>query len=179
MSAGDPDMTFRWPVSVERVIEAPAREVWEAISSPGNLENCHPFCVSNPVHAWPGPESRDEVHYLSGWKFERRFQEGIEGTGYDVEIGRKEGGKSTVSWRITPVDDSSCRLLITVRPHGLQSIPVVFRWVPHLLWLRPLLRKYLDSVIRGVGWFVIRNEPVPRDAFGPHPWFSAKQSSLG
>ena len=166
-------MAFKWPVSVARLIEAPASEVWEAISQPGNLENCHPFCASNPVQAWPGPESRDEVHYLSGWVFERRFREWIEGTGYDLVIGRKGGGESSVSWRITPVDVRSCRLRITVCPHGLQSVPVVVRWLPHWFWLRPQLRQYLDSVVRGVGWFVIRHQPVPRNAFGKHRWFSA------
>jgi hypothetical protein len=168
---------FRWPVSVERVIEAPAQEVWDAISRPGNLEYCHPFCASNPVQVWPGPESQDEVHYLSGWIFERRFREWIEGIGYDLEIGRKDGGTSSVSWRITPIDNHSCRLRIKVSPHALQNIPVVLRWLPHIFWLRPLLRKYLDSVVRGVGWFAIRHEPVPRNAFGRHPWFSARKST--
>jgi hypothetical protein len=179
MTASDGGVTFRWPVSIERYIEAPAGEVWEAISRPGNLEHCHPFCSKNPVQVWPGPDSRDEVHYLSGWVFERRFREWIEGTGYDLEIGRKGGGQSSVSWRITPVDDRGCRLRITVCPHGLQSIPVVVRWLPHLFWLRPLLGKYLDSVVRGVEWFVIRNEPAPKNAFGTHPWFSARTSSVG
>lgn len=179
MRSRDSEPRFRWPVSVEKVIEAPAREVWKAISSPGNLENCHPFCASNPVHAWPGPRSHDEVHYLSGWKFERRFREWIEGVGYDLEICRKEGGKSSVSWRITPIDKQRCRLRITVCPHGLGNLPVIIRWAPHFLWLRPQLRKYLASVIGGVGWFVIRHQPVPRNAFGRHPWFSARQSSPG
>jgi hypothetical protein len=164
---------FRWPVAIERVIDAPAGEVWDAISSPGNLERCHPFCAGNPVHAWPGPDSRDEVHYLSGWVFERQFSGWIEGTGYDLEIGRPGGGKSSVSWRITPIDDQRCSLRITVCPHGLQNFPVVVRWIPHLLWVRPQLRKYLDAVVRGFEWFVTRREPVPRNAFGKHRWFSA------
>ena len=170
---------FRWPVSAEQVIAAPADVVWEVISRPGNLEDCHPFCASNPVHSWPGVGSRDEVHYLSGWMYERTIRDWIDSVGYDLEIGRKGGGQSSVSWRITPVDNRSCRLRITVCPHGLQSIPVVVRWLPHLLWIRPLLGKYLDSVVRGVDWFVVRHEPVPRNAFGAHPWFSAKRSSLG
>jgi hypothetical protein len=179
MCAGNSQTGFKWPVSVERLIETPAREVWEAISLPGYLENCHPFCASNPVHAWPGPDSRDQIHYLSGWFFERHFHEWIEGVGYDLEIGRKDGGKSSVRWRITPVDDRSCRLRITGCPHALQSIPSIIRWVPHWLWLGPQLRKYLDSVVRGVEWYATRGQPVPRDAFGTHPWFSAPNSSSG
>ena len=116
------------------------------------------------------------MHYLSGWSYERQFHEWNEGVGYDLEIGRRGGGRSSVSWRITPVDNQSCVLRITVCPHALQKLPVVVRWLPHLIRLRPLLRQYLDSVIRGFEWYVIRNEPVPRNAFGTHPWFSARGS---
>ena len=177
MSLNNPSTGFRWPVSAERVIAAPAKVVWDAISLPGSLELCHPYCASNPTHAWPGPNSRDEVHYLSGWVYERRFHNWIEGVGYDLEIGRPAGSTSSVSWRIRPVNDHSCALQITVRPHALQGIPTFVRWVPHVLWLRPLLRKYLESVVRGFEWYVIRRTPVPRNAFGTHPWFSTRNSA--
>ncbi len=178
MPLQDPSIRFRWPVSVERVIAAPSQEVWDAISRPGNLELCHPFCASNPVHVWPGPSSQDEVHYLSGWVFVRHFREWIEGVGYDLEIGRSGGGKSQVSWRIIPIGDQSCALRITVCPHALQNLPTVIRWIPHSLWLHPQLRKYLDSVVRGFDWYVIRRKPVPKNAFGKHSWFSARESTF-
>ena len=173
-SSEDPSAGFKWPVSVERPIAAPAIEVWNAISRPGNLELCHPFCERNPVIAWPGPESRDEVHYLSGWMYERRFRQWIDGTGYDLEIGRKNGSTSFVSWRITPIDTRACTLRITVCPHALQDIPVAIRWIPYTLRLRPLLRDYLESVVKGFEWYVVRGEAVPRNAFGTHPWFSGR-----
>ena len=165
-------------VSAEQVIAAPASQVWEAISEPGNLEACHPFCERNPVQAWPGPGSRDEVHYLSGWVYERRFSNWVEGEGYDLEIGRPGGGQSAVSWRISPINGETCSLRITVRPGGLQKYPAAIRWVPFLLWLRPKLISYLDSVVRGFEWYVTRGEPVPRNAFGEHPWFSARRKPL-
>ncbi len=161
-----------WQVSVERIIAAPAEDVWEAISSPGNLERCHPFCEKNPVSNWAGPDSRDEVHYLSGWVYERRFREWYEGVGYDLEIGRPGGGQSQVAWRILPIDERSCSLRITVCPQVLKSIPVVIRWIPYWLRVRPQLRKYLDSVVRGFEYYVTKGEPVPRNAFGTHSWFS-------
>ncbi|MDJ0814167.1 MAG: SRPBCC family protein [Woeseiaceae bacterium] len=167
-----PTSPFRWPVSAEQEIAAPAADVWSAISQPGNLEQCHPFCASNPVHSWPGADSRDEIHYLSGWMYERRFREWSEGVGYDLEIGRPGGGKSEVSWRITPLDDGRSTLRIEVRPDALQNMPVVIRWAPHVFKLQPLLRSYLDSVVRGFDWYVTRGERVPRNAFGKHPWFS-------
>ena len=164
---------FKWPVSVARTIEAPADRVWSAISMRGNLELCHPFCTRNPVHTWPGPDSRDEVHYLSGWVYERRFVNWIEGAGYDLEIGRPGGGTSSVSWRIESSGDDRCTLTITVRPHVLQRLPVFVRWLPYAFRVRPMLTRYLESVTKGFEWYVLRGEPVPRNHFGTHPWFSA------
>ena len=176
MAIPDPSEGFKWPVSVEQVIAAPAEDVWRVISTPGNLEHCHPFCASNPVTQWPGPESRDEVHYLSGWMYERNFVEWHEGVGYDLEIGRPGGARSGVSWRIHTIDAENCALRITVCPHVLQDIPAVVRWIPFVMRLRPQLSSYLDSVVRGFEWYVTKAEPVPRDAFGSHPWFSARRT---
>ena len=44
---GDPRPNYKWPVAVKQPIAAPAEKVWEAISMPGNLEHCHPFCAKN------------------------------------------------------------------------------------------------------------------------------------
>lgn len=165
---------FKWPVFVVNRIAAPANELWKVISSPGNLELCHPFCSSNPVQQWPGPDSRDEVHYLNGLIYERRFTRWIDGVGYDLEIGTHDGEKSFVSWRITAVKKDRCELRITVYPHALRKIPILIRWFPHFFWLRPLLRNYLESVVRGFDWYLVHREPVAKNAFGPHPWFSSR-----
>ncbi|NNF04542.1 MAG: hypothetical protein HKN17_08750 [Rhodothermales bacterium] len=159
-------------MSAARSIAAPADDVWKAISMPGNLEPCHPFCASNPVQAWPGASSRDELHYLNGWIFERRFCHWIEGVGYDLEIGRRGGRTSFVSWRIEPDSESESTLRITVYPFVVQHWPLAIRWLPHLLRVRPLLGSYLSSVVRGFEWYVTRGEAVPRNQFGTHPWFS-------
>ena len=120
----DPKPGFKWPVTVAQPIKAPAGRVWDAISMPGNLEPCHPFCARNRVEVWPGEGSRDEVHYLSGWVFERRFCRWINGVGYDLEIGTRGGKSSFVSWRILPVNNGNCTLRIAVYPHLLQDAPV-------------------------------------------------------
>lgn len=173
----DPKPHFKWPVAVSQAIAAPANEVWEAISMPGNLEQCHPFCASNPVQAWPGQGSQDEVHYLSGLIFERKFCRWIDEVGYDLEIGVPGGRTSFVSWRITPVDNQHCILRIVVYPHVLQTVPAAIRWFPHILSVSPMLRRYLSSVVRGFEWYVIHGESVPRNQFGSHPWFSAPGSA--
>lgn len=173
----EPKPGYKWPVAVAQPITASADKVWDAISMPGNLELCHPFCDKNPVEVWPGPESLDQIHYLSGWVFERRFCRWIEGVGYDLDIGRQGGRSSFVSWRIIPVDQQNSILRITVYPHVLQSLPVAIRWLPHNLRVGPILRTYLSSVVRGFEWYLNRGEPVPRNQFGSHPWFSAPNKS--
>ncbi len=169
----DPGPDFRWPVAVDGPIAATPERVWEVISSPGNLELCHPFCAANPVRAWPGATSRDEIHYLSGLVFERRFCRWIEGEGYDLHVGRPEGSASFVSWRIAPGTVGDSVLGISVYPHILQDWPSALRWLPYRLRVQPLLERYLWSVVRGFEWYLTRGEPVPRNQFGPHPWFSA------
>lgn len=163
---------FRWPIGITQPIAAPASEVWAAISMPGNLEPCHPFCAQNPVSVWPGPESHDEIHYLSGRVYERRFSRWIDGVGYELEIGARGEKTSHVSWRVEPVEPSASTLSITVYPHVVQGVPVPLRWLPHIAYVRPMLSRYLSSVVRGFEWYVTRSEPVPRNQFGSHPWFS-------
>jgi hypothetical protein len=176
---GDPRgsrQTFKWPVAVERRINAAPSDVWSVISNPGNLETCHPFCRRNPVESWPGVGSRDSIEYHSGWLLERHFTDWIDGVGYDLEIGRKGGRRSAVSWRIRGVDDGTSVFGITIYPVGLQHLPVLIRWVPHLVTMRPMLRSYLESVLRGFEHYITTGQPVRRNQFGPHPWFSPTEN---
>ena len=164
---------FKWPVGVSRTIAAPSDGVWDVISSPGLLPLYHPFCSENPVHSWPGPGSRDEVHYFSGWVLERNITHWFDGVGYDLEIGRPGGRTSLVTWRIDNRGEERSVLDITIHPHGLQHLPVFARWFPHLLFLRPQLSRYLASVVKGLDWFITFGEPVRRNQFGSHRWFSS------
>lgn len=165
----------RRPIAVTREISSPAADVWAAISEPGNLETSHPFCERNPVFEWPGPESRDEVHYLNGRVFERRFNGWIDGVGYDLTIVENGRDTAAVSWRIDPVSSDTASLTISVRPRPLDHVPIPIRWIVSMR-VRSALRTYLSSVVRGFEWFVTRGEPVVRDQFGRHPWFSAPRT---
>lgn len=163
---------FKWPITVTRKIETSPQNIWLTISSPGNLEDCHPFCESNPVDEWPGVGAKDTIHYNSGWVLNREFVNWIDGVGYDLTIGRKSGRKSFVSWRITQVPKNKCALSITIYPHILQNIPVAIRWIPHIVSVRPALLKYLESVLSGFDWFITTGKPVQMNQFGSHCWFS-------
>ncbi|RME48767.1 MAG: SRPBCC family protein, partial [Caldilineae bacterium] len=114
---------FKWPVSVSRSIEAPPQQIWSVITTPGNLETCHPFCKKNPVYKWPGIGSRDAIHYHSGWILHREFVNWIDGVGYDLTIGREGGRKSYVTWRITEERGNAGRLTITIYPYIFQNVP--------------------------------------------------------
>jgi len=163
---------FKWPVSVSRKIEATPQRIWLAISNPGNLNDCHPFCEKNNVIEWPGGGSIDDIHYYSGWVLRREFVHWIEGEGYDLTIGRVGGRKSYVSWRIILETDGTGTLRITIYPHALQRVPVAFRWIPHIAVIQPALTSYLNAVLKGFEWFITTGKPVSRDQFGSHKWFS-------
>lgn len=103
---------------------------------------------------------------------QRDFVNWIDGAGYDLTIGREGGGKSYVSWRISEEPEKISTLNITIHPHALQNIPAAFRWIPYIVYLRPSLRNYLESVVKGFDWFITMGRPVQKNQFGKHNWFS-------
>jgi hypothetical protein len=167
---------FNWPVSASRNIAASPVRIWSAISKPGNLEDCHPFCEKNPVSEWPGVGSRDTIYYYSGWILHREFTNWIDGLGYDLVIGRDNGRKSYVSWRIFEGPGNSNTLNITIYPHVLQNIPVPLSWIAHRFYIQPSLQNYLQSVVKGFEWFITTGKPVLKNQFGSHDWFSTVNS---
>jgi len=171
-TSADPLQRFKWPVSASRTIAVPASKIWEVISSPGMLPLYHPFCEKNPVHEWPGADSHDEIHYFNGVVLARRFSDWYDEVGYDLEIGRSGGRTSFVSWRVATIKERRSSIKITIYPHALQHVPTIARWFPHIVRLRPQLRSYLQSVVKGLDWFITQRQPVRRNQFGAHPWFS-------
>lgn len=163
---------FKWPVSANVELAASAETVWQTIASPDSLIASHPFLADNPIETWAGADSRDEVRYLNGVVYERRFREWQEGEGFDLEIFHSSSKLAWVAWRIVPVVDDRTNLSITVYPMAMQHLPLAVRWLPHLFVLRPHLRAYLNSVVRGFEWYITRGESVPRNQFGTHPWYS-------
>ena len=166
------DGSFRWPIGASQSVDSPVSELWTTISTPGNLERCHPFCESNPVSIWPGPESRDEVRYLNGRVYQRRFTHWIEGSGYELIVETSDRRLAQVQWTVEAESPTSSRLSIVIRPSALDGVPVPLRWAAHHVYIRPMLRRYLKSVLRGVDWYVTRGVPVAANQFGSHPWFS-------
>ena len=128
------------------MIAASVDDVWAGISTPGYLEAVHPFCEHNPVMVWPGSAARDEIHYRSGWVYQRTFTDWIDGVGYDLDIGAAGEPISHVSWRLAPQSERACQLTISVWPRPLTRIPVSHaRQLPHLPPLHNLLATHYPA----------------------------------
>jgi len=172
--------TFKWMIRSSIIIDSTVDRVWEIISQPGNLNLCHPFCKENIVKKWSGKDSADTIIYFSGWKVERDFFEWKIEKGYKLMIGRRGGRKTEVQWEIKKSKEVGkvvrTLLSISLKIPYLQHIPVIFRWIPHFLYLKPKMKKYLNSVVRGFNHYITTGEPVKRNQFGSHPWFSPKVS---
>jgi hypothetical protein len=164
---------LRSPITVHQAIAALPDEVWAVISAPGYLEECHPFCAANPVRVWPGTGSHDTIEYHNGRVVDRMFTMWLEGAGYDLEVTDVNGPLATVSWRIGAAGQGAT-LTIGLTPRFLRGVPAAVRWAPNLMFVRPMMRWYLRSVVRGVEWRVTTGRPVGRNQFGSHPWFSPR-----
>ena len=164
-------MKYKQSIQVIKEINATEDELWDVISQPGHLELTHPFSKSHSVTSWPGVESNDVLIYLSGLRYERYFTDWSEGNGYTLQIGGREGKKSKVIWEISS-EENKTFLSITIYPHFLANTPRFFSFLPYELLIRPKLTSYLDSVLGGIDYYLVKKESVPKNHFGTHKWFS-------
>ena len=86
--------------------------------------------------------------------------------GYDLMIGRKDRLSNKVLWRIHACSENKSELTITVCPQGIQGWKKLAYCVPFLVYYRPLIHKYLRSVVSGYKYFLTTGRPVPRNHFG-------------
>ena len=162
-----------WPVRVEKEIKANSDEIWKIISKEGNLNLVHPFCKNNYAISWGSENSVDVLEYLNGLKFIREFQTWNPGKGYSLLIGTKNGKKSYVEWKISSKNKKQY-LSITVYTHYMREYPKFISFFPNEFMIKPNLKKYLESVIGGINYYLTKNKIVPKNNFGEHNWFSKK-----
>ena len=162
-----------WPVRVEKEIKANSDEIWKIISKEGNLNLVHPFCKNNYAISWGSENSVDVLEYLNGLKFIREFQTWNPGKGYSLLIGTKNGKKSYVEWKIRSKNKKQY-LSITVYAHYMIKYPKFISFFPYEFMVKPNLKKYLESVIGGINYYLTKNKTVPKNNFGEHNWFSKK-----
>ena len=160
------------PIMVAREVNADAADIWRAISERGNLTNVHPFCRTNDVERWPGPDSRDHVRYYSGIHYQRDCTAWREGVGYDLEVGPPDAKTASARWLIEPMAAGRATFSIEVVSYLRSDLP------PDRLasYVRDIVEgqipPYLDGVVGGVAHFVETGVPVTRNQFGPHPIYS-------
>ena len=160
------------PITVTKLFDLPTTSLWELISTPGNLNNCHPFCKTNDVVEWSDENHSDVLVYLNGRTYVRRFISWNKNEGYTLRIGEDGGLQSHVEWSIASVGDNQSELTISVSPFILAGVPKIISFLPYQLWVRPKLGKYLNSVLSGFDYYARTGKAVPRNHFGRHSWFS-------
>ena len=161
-----------FPVSYNIDLNFNKAKVWSIISKQENLNLTHPFCKSNISLSWIYGNHRDSLEYLNGVKLYREFYQWDEGCGYELKIGKKNGRKSTVKWRLIEKSNSRSNLRITVLPNIYSNKNFIIYIIAYLFVIRPGISKYLKSVLNGYKWYLVNRTPVPRNHFGSHKWFS-------
>ena len=153
-------------------IETSKSAVWDLISSPGHLNQFHPFCKENKVlKSKNGTILKDQLIYLNDLTYYRTFKEWRPMAGYTIRIGTKNGKKSDVKWQI--IDKGVFTYVkIIIKPYTSSKIPKLLYPIFHYAVIRPKLKSYLKSVLKGLEYYLTHNKPVPRNKFGNHSWFT-------
>tara|TARA_B100000886_G_scaffold73598_1_gene47355 strand:- start:3003 stop:3491 length:489 start_codon:yes stop_codon:yes gene_type:complete len=146
--------------------------VWSLISLPENLNLFHPFCKKNNLLQSDGEKIiKDELIYLNGRTYHRFFYKWDPMNGYQIKIGTKEGKKSDVIWKISALEKFT-KLTITVTPYLSSKTPKFFYPLFHYFFIKPKLKSYLGSVLKGIKFHLNTEQKVKANQFGTHPWFS-------
>lgn len=164
-------INYHWSITGIQEVSINSKDLWEIISTPSNLENFHPFCLKNPVIKWSGEKSIDEVHYYNGLILERNIENWFDKKGYDLFIGKKDGKQSFVSWEIQEISGKTS-LKITIYPWIYNQGFKIIQFLPFFIFVKPQLQKYINSVLKGLNYFINSNKPVIKNQFGSHRLFS-------
>ena len=159
-------------VSYSTSLKNEKKDVWKAISSHGNLNFFHPFCKKNKViEVDENSIKKDVLVYLNGIIFEREFYQWEKMKGYKLMIGKKNGKKSKVIWKISEKKNYTS-LKIMVFPYKTDKINSLLYPFFFFFYIKPKLKSYLKSVLNGLKFYLFNNQTVVKNQFGKHSWFS-------
>ena len=71
-------------------------------------------------------------------------------------------------------NQQSSILSIEIQPWFINQGNKWMQTIPFLLFAKPRFNSYLDSVLKGLDWYINNEMPVPKNHFGVHNWFSKK-----
>jgi hypothetical protein len=157
---------------VARIIQAPAADVWNVISNPGQLSKYHPYCRDNQVFKWPGVGSKDGVTFHSGLYAERDFMYWREGSGYDLQIGPPPRKVAWSSWNIHPLGEGQSELSIMDTPILDSHLYETTKKIYMQTYFGKSIEVYLDGLLRGVEQFVMTGQEVRPRQFGTDPVYA-------
>ena len=161
-----------YTVSCSISLKSQIEDIWKAISSHGNLNSFHPFCQKNKViEGDKNLIKKDILIYLNGVVFEREFYHWDEMNGYELMIGKKNGKKSKVVWKISKTKNYTS-LTISVYPYKTDKVNSLLYPFVFYFYIKPKLKSYLKSVLKGFKFYLYNNQKVLKNQFGKHSWFS-------
>ena len=147
------------------------KEVWELLSKPSHLELFHPFCRSNKIIVWNEQNKTDELTYLNGIVYERNIYSWEKHKGFKLYIGKKEGKKSKVEWKLKSINEVVI-LTIEVTPYVSNKFTLKIYNLMLKFYIIPSLKKYLNCVTKGIKFYLESGKLVKHNQFGIHRWFS-------
>ena len=149
----------------------PNKIIWKLLSSPGHLELFHPFCKNNYPLRWEDQANKKDILiYLNGLEYHRNFKNWKELDFFELEIGKKNGKQSKVRWNTQDLGGKTI-LKITVFPYKSNKINKFFYFWFERFYIGPMLKKYLNNVLKGIKLYLDTETPVTKKRFGSHPWF--------
>ena len=142
--------------------------VLNLIKSQNNLEKFHPFCKKNIVIKWDGKNSEDIVIYHSKKKYIRKFYEWNE-NGYKLEI-FEDRKLADITWIVNEFNSKSI-----IKIKAKLYLPYKYKLINTIIfniYVKYVLKSYLNSVVKGLKYYLETNKTVSNNQFGKHIWYS-------
>ena len=149
-------------------INKESNTVIDLIKSKSNLEKFHPFCKKNIVVKWKGKNSEDIVIYHNNKQYVRKFTEWHQ-SGYKLEI-FEDRKLADISWNVKDLNNKSI-IKISAKPY----LPYKYRIINVIvfnLYVKYVLQSYLNSVVKGLKYYLETNKTASDNQFGKHIWYS-------
>ena len=142
--------------------------VLNLIKSQNNLEKFHPFCKKNIVIKWDGKNSEDIVIYHNKKKYIRKFYEWNE-NGYKLEI-FEDRKLADITWIVNEFNSKSI-----IKIKAKLYLPYKYKLINTIIfniYVKYVLKSYLNSVVKGLKYYLETNKTVSNNQFGKHIWYS-------